>query len=467
MRISRQYGIPVAAMAVAFGLVAWAGAKPGVTAMRPQAEGATQLGAILSAREAYVLLPPEMVSGPRVGQVSVSPGGTYLLVERHTAPRLVAPGDTAPVVGEVSLAVWDFSTRRGGTLWRDTSSQKDPLGYNWTQHIRGVDWLPTTNLAFVTISDESNGGDIAPLRVVVVDAARRTIRPLLTGTNEDSLFVAQTQPVAAFFAAEAQTITVMGANGAVRQTWNVTEPNLFWLGWQEDGKTLYGTRVSKNPNPAEKPRRENFLFDITTGQVTPFTGKHTYRELPAMKLPPLKVTIGKGEIRHEEATVRLSPLWLEGTEAGMTGRALVTPDGGQGGILPRAVLFQSNGALYAAPIEKMDRAAYLALRREQLKRQAMNQAKQIGLGMMMYCQDYDENFPPVGSDLRGIVDPYLKNDSVWNNPESGQFGFTAAYKATGLASFESPATTPLGYLTGPGGRVIIFVDGHVRWEDGP
>jgi hypothetical protein len=86
--------------------------------------------------------------------------------------------------------------------------------------------------------------------------------------------------------------------------------------------------------------------------------------------------------------------------------------------------------------------------------------------MMMYCQDYDENFPPSGEGkmIAEVVNPYLKNDSVFKDVSTGKFGFTPAYNMTALSSYNTPATTPLGYLTGPGGRVIIYVDGHVTWE---
>jgi prepilin-type processing-associated H-X9-DG protein len=33
-----------------------------------------------------------------------------------------------------------------------------------------------------------------------------------------------------------------------------------------------------------------------------------------------------------------------------------------------------------------------------------------------------------------------------------------------LSSFGKPSESILGSLKGPGGRAVIFVDGHVTWE---
>jgi len=56
---------------------------------------------------------------------------------------------------------------------------------------------------------------------------------------------------------------------------------------------------------------------------------------------------------------------------------------------------------------------------------------------------------------------------VFNNPATGQPGFSFALSGEKLSSITNPADTILGYVTGPGGRAIIYVDGHVKWEPSP
>jgi hypothetical protein len=115
----------------------------------------------------------------------------------------------------------------------------------------------------------------------------------------------------------------------------------------------------------------------------------------------------------------------------------------------------------------MDRAHFLALRHAALKAQTISRAKQVGLALLMYSQDYDENFPPPGEGVRDMVMPYLKNADMFNNPDTGQLGLDLVYKQVGLGSYDTPATMVLGYLNGPDGRAVIYVDGHVKWEDSP
>ncbi len=58
----------------------------------------------------------------------------------------------------------------------------------------------------------------------------------------------------------------------------------------------------------------------------------------------------------------------------------------------------------------------------------LNNEKQIGNGLMMYVQDYDETYPcytpgfvnPIGP---AMLDPYIKSNNVWQCPSGGR-GYT-------------------------------------------
>ena len=83
--------------------------------------------------------------------------------------------------------------------------------------------------------------------------------------------------------------------------------------------------------------------------------------------------------------------------------------------------------------------------------------KQIGLGVMMYAQDYDETFP-TGDDINSKLEPYLKNNSVFK-------GFNYTYGGGKMGDIANPAETSMGHVLGPGGRAVIYADGHVKWEN--
>lgn len=424
------------------------------------------LGAVLSGRDAYILQPPEMIVAGNVTQHEVSTNGAYVLATRQTPPRIAFPLPENPSASpvEISVSFWDTVERKGGVLWRGTSTEQVPVGLN----IEG--FLHDTNLAFLRVQrGRDEPGRESQSQILLVNLAKRTVRELVTGSFGYGLILSQSNPRAALFSKEEKTMRIIRADGTISQNYSLSLPDsedgfVFWT-WQQDGKNLLGRYVIKDEN--QKPKRVMVLFNSDTGVLTPFTAKPEYEKHIERPPMPILVRQEKGEVKRESTIIPLTPLWLVGTGTDTEGQALITPDGSRPEILPRAVLYFSDGSLYAAPLQHTNREAYIALRRQHWRIQAMTSAKQIGLGMMMYAQDYDENFPSPDSNLKDIVDPYLKNQSLWNNPETGKFGFQVAYKQTSLSAYQTPANTPLGYLNGPGGRAVIYIDGHVRWEDSP
>ena len=82
----------------------------------------------------------------------------------------------------------------------------------------------------------------------------------------------------------------------------------------------------------------------------------------------------------------------------------------------------------------------------------------------MYAQDYDETYPPADGHATQVLRPYLKNDEVFNAPGTDAPGFVYTYTGGPMKSIASPSTQEVGYLSGPGGRAVIFADGHAKWQ---
>ena len=122
-----------------------------------------------------------------------------------------------------------------------------------------------------------------------------------------------------------------------------------------------------------------------------------------------------------------------------------------------AILYRAGGALYAVPVLRMDKATFLEARRRAQRMVLISNARQIGTGLMMYVQDYDEIYPS-GENFNDKVGPYIKNDSVFQN-------FVYTFGVRSLADIDNPAELIIGYVTGPGGRANIYADGHVKWQD--
>jgi hypothetical protein len=130
--------------------------------------------------------------------------------------------------------------------------------------------------------------------------------------------------------------------------------------------------------------------------------------------------------------------------------ALLLPDAS-------AVLYRAGGALYAVPILRMDKATFLEARRRAQRMVVISNARQLGTGLMMYVQDYDEIYPS-GDNINDKVGPYIKNTSLFQN-------FVYTFGVRSLADIDKPSELIIGYVTGPGGRANVFADGHVKWQD--
>ncbi|MGI5820019.1 MAG: DUF1559 domain-containing protein [Armatimonadota bacterium] len=112
----------------------------------------------------------------------------------------------------------------------------------------------------------------------------------------------------------------------------------------------------------------------------------------------------------------------------------------------------------------------------------LSNQKQIGLGVAMYTQDFDERFPPAytGSGNRRVsgfydgIGPYTKNEQMYICP-SGSFNFTYArtdlepgvgfYKQTMKASYAMVVLGSTTYVTQFGGQCAWLT--RLRWRTAP
>lgn len=129
------------------------------------------------------------------------------------------------------------------------------------------------------------------------------------------------------------------------------------------------------------------------------------------------------------------------------------------------VAFVAHGDLFVTDLTTRDATAkekYLVgepLTCPEERELASESLKQIGLGILQYTQDYDENFPPAQG-VNEALKPYLPSDvlmSIGGHP----FVYHAPANLS-LASLDSPADTVLGTISLPCATVTLFADGHVK-----
>jgi len=100
--------------------------------------------------------------------------------------------------------------------------------------------------------------------------------------------------------------------------------------------------------------------------------------------------------------------------------------------------------------------------------------KQLGLGMLMYSQDYDEVFP-IEATWKDAVYPYTKNEQLLECPASrlgrDSYEMFPPLSGLGLSYIPAPAETPMVYDAGflKGGKAphsegfnVTFSDGHCK-----
>jgi prepilin-type processing-associated H-X9-DG protein len=99
----------------------------------------------------------------------------------------------------------------------------------------------------------------------------------------------------------------------------------------------------------------------------------------------------------------------------------------------------------------------------------LSNAKQIAIGALMYCGDYDDVFPFVQStpQFQKVTHPYTKNPDIWKtlNPNGGEFRFAMNMAGVSMTTLDNPAEAPLIYESQAwpdGRRTVAFVDGHAK-----
>jgi len=121
------------------------------------------------------------------------------------------------------------------------------------------------------------------------------------------------------------------------------------------------------------------------------------------------------------------------------------------------VLFRALGAAFCADLTPIDLETALELLAVHARTKALSYGKQAAIASLIYAADYDDSLPISGGQATDAVAPYIKDTSilervVWTNL-TGQ----------NVAKIENPAEYQLGYVPGPGGRAVIYADGHIKW----
>jgi hypothetical protein len=441
---------------------------------------------VVTEKTAYVALPPELVAEPVVTQLSVSSGGHYALAQRlklQITPDLLKPETFlhARPPGEVSLILWDSRAHLSTTVWRGDANE---------MHIDRLVWMPKAEVAYAVVEQDLQLPPNAPpneprsrqilLRIAPISGRAETIE-LGNQANADwlELTPSPTLPLmavkASHFMNGEQTVSLAlldergqfgahaeasyGRNGKSLKgatfsdvTWSETgQPLIRVTQWKDDGKAATVAWAS---------------MDVKTGDLSPLAnGPQKPQDRPANEAKPrpapslpLRLKSVRVGVKEGETTQSTGMLWLESVAKSEQPRMLLSSDSTGGELMARGemALYQSQGAVWAVPLLPIDRATFLVMKQQAERVATMNKAKQAGLALLMFAEDNDETLPN-SDNLANNLAPYLGDSSVLD-------GFNYTYPGGPLSDIASPAETVIGSMNGPGGKAIIYADGHVRWQ---
>ena len=149
------------------------------------------------------------------------------------------------------------------------------------------------------------------------------------------------------------------------------------------------------------------------------------------------------------------------------------------------ILLGGCGVLGVAVIAVMAAVLFpvFAQSREAARKAAcLSNVKQASMGLQMYCQDYDEKFPPPGQ-WQAALNPYIKNTRVYVCPSRQEllsgYAYNSLLDKKSVGDIAAPANAPtifesnvglpnyadqLQSFTVPhiGVGAVGFADGHVK-----
>jgi len=439
----------LAALCVAL-TIAWGLAQP------PEV---VRLPVVFTEREAVMLASRELAVPPEVVDGKWSPDGQYAVVLR----RYARAGDTQnpPERFQWSVLVWNHRQKRAIEVWKGTGGEKLVLDIQW------MAGAPVALLKMYAGQREiaENLWDESAV-FARLHAANGTLKILGEPDRWKEMNVSPVKPFALLLGEEGYqilradgTISAPIAYEQVFASSAARRPNLSWMlaPWTADGTKLVSTVFHQTPEG--QTERKFILVDPLAGTSQPVSQQPPFYEPPVSRRA-LRIEIVPSELKAGTDTAKVRSAWLVGSR----GRTLICADVQAADLSPSgdAVWYVSHGAAWVVNLRKLNREQYEAIHREALRETVVSNAKQIGLALLMYVQDYDETFPPNTGDIQAILMPYLRNQEIFNLPGTN---FFYLMNANPLPSIERPAETMVGYFQTPYGRAIIWADGHVTWQD--
>jgi len=433
---------------------------------------------VVTDKDAYFILPQEFICGPTIQSLAWAPDGEHLAIIREVvdlSPSMLTQAilgkeeDRASIEPENQIIVWSAVSRKTSILMRLKASRGQIHSIQWIAGSSSLVVQGSTN----DPSDPSGGRT----SVIILTNNGQTIPVTqFEPAKQYEVIPSPSKPIAALVEHQAQapvaalngnpvtrqpaTIRFFGPDGKLSDPMKFPSPLCIPF-WSSNGLP-YVMSVERAPG-ATKAKRTWYLIDRSAHKIDPSTppvdADHMFRQMDPAELTVdnLSAKLSGTKVGINAPTVVVSSTL--GKDSDLT---VVTTDGLGGEISPKlnAISYRSQGSLMVRQMTKVPLLAYLRAKDAATRTRLVQQAKQVALGLLMHSADYDDNLISNTGDWQSGLAPYLKDSNITN-------GFNYTFAGGPQSGIDSPATTILGYIEGPGGRAVAYADGHVRWIPNP
>lgn len=445
-------------------------------AQRPFADMDISQDFVLTKTDAIALLAPRVVSAARSNRVLWSSDGKYLMTSRTDAVTV-----ENFILGELrNTQASTTPALKSELTFYDVKSQKVrttiPLGPEVVDIVQAA-WLPGSATAMIETQnrwqDETHNSIYFQVSLVGLDGR---LTPIARCETPPTVSASPTRPLVVVFEPDTNSLGVPALptdHPAVTsprlRIWNADRTPLVTIAnesadsllnpfWGSDGELYINRLEAKNGN-------RGFVFhrvNLATGVLAPTPSRpEDFRQAPS-NLPIVLVSGKLQNLPGSPNTIMLFPNGEPGEKPDMAAIGTVTTDGTEGVLSPtgNAVAYISRGIAMVRPLVHISKEALLNARAVAQRSEMLSRVKQIGLAALMNSADNDDNLPSANTDWKNAFNPYLKNAKMMD-------GFVYSFAGGNLSQVEKPTETELGFIPGPGGRAVVYVDGHAKWVPNP
>ena len=408
-------------------------------------------------KDAVLMLPPETVCNSEVSEMAWTADGSALAVVRSVVDlgakdmvALAAGGRPSPealarVRPRVELILWSVASRKARLVSTVDASRG---GISGLRALPGSDRIVVESTGYVTNPD---GSGAQSKTISLLSAATGVAVTLDSSSLAANAFfdLSPTRPIGFLTRLtdrrSASAVRFFGPAGRLGVP--VALPPGAHMTFGNDGLPGFITMAETGGKRIASLHKVDPATGRETG-VVPFVFEPDAKP----KVDALGMTVLNGNVGGAVAPALF--LTVEGGKRDEAG--VVTTDGSRGLLSPKgdAIAYVCQGSAMVRLLARVPRKLFDDARLAAERSVAMSNAKQAALGLIMYAGDTDDTFPASGDYDK--IEPYLKNSTIMNS-------FTYTYAGGKMTDIAEPASTEIGYVSGPGGRAVAYADGHVRW----